>query len=82
MNVVKKKAKKETSEECWRRLAMQFDNHRMLYKWHLEALLNNPDHREKALAFLATGPKDGNQIMAERIMAERIKTLALNNKEK
>lgn len=76
MSVVKKE---ESSDEGWRRLAMQFDNHRMQYKWHLEALLANPDHRDKALAFLAAAPMDGNQVMAERVMAERIKELA--NKE-
>jgi hypothetical protein len=51
----------------WRRLALQFDGHRMQAIWHLNALINDPGHAEKARAFLSAPPLSGEQVLKERI---------------
>lgn len=57
-------------ESEWRRLALQFDGHRMKALWHLKTLLKNPDtHREAVEQFLSEGPLSGEEILAERIQA-------------
>jgi hypothetical protein len=58
----------ETSSNSWRRLAMQFDNHRMQALHHLRAMTQDPaKHMELALAFLNAGPLSGEVVLAERI---------------
>jgi hypothetical protein len=59
----------------WRRLALQFDGHRMEALWHLKALINDPSHAEKAKAFLAAGPISGEVVLANRL-AEMAKQYA------
>jgi uncharacterized protein YihD (DUF1040 family) len=61
----------------WRRLALQFDGHRMQAIWHLNALLKDPGHAAQAQAFLSAPPLSGEQVLEDRI-AE----LAQENKDK
>ncbi len=57
-----------SSEESWRRLALQFDGHRMQALWHLKCLIANPEaHKEAALKFLASPPLSGEEVLAKRI---------------
>lgn len=52
----------------WRRLALQFDGHRIQAIAHLKTLLAHPDtHAVAARAFLAAPPLSGDQVLAERI---------------
>lgn len=54
----------------WRRLALQFDGHRMQAIAHLRALMEDPvAHRPVVAAFLAAPPLPGEAVLAERIKA-------------
>ena len=54
----------------WRRLALQFDNHRMTALWHLKGLLQDPKgHQPAARQFLAGPPLSGEVVLAERLAA-------------
>jgi hypothetical protein len=56
------------AEADWRRLALQFDGHRMQAIGHLKAMLQDPQaHREVAEKFLSAGPLSGEEVLAERI---------------
>jgi hypothetical protein len=58
----------ETASNGWRRLAMQFDNHRMQALHHLRAMVQDSAvHMPHAIAFLSAGPLSGNVVLAERI---------------
>lgn len=58
------------AETEWRRLALQFDGHRMQALWHLKAMLKDPEaHRAVAEAFVAAPPLSGEEVLAERIKA-------------
>lgn len=60
----------ESSEAQWRRLALQFDGHRMQALWHLKCLLKDPEaHRGDAEKFLSTPPLSGEKVLEERIKA-------------
>ena len=57
------------NEAEWRRLAMQFDGHRMQALGHLRILLDNPEkHAEAVRSFLSVGPLDGDSVLAERLV--------------
>lgn len=63
-------ADEESAEAGWRRLALQFDEHRLQALWHLKAMLQDPEkHRPIVEAFLAAGPLSGEAVLAERIKA-------------
>lgn len=54
----------------WRRLALQFDNHRMQALGHLKAVVNPGtvfDAYKAAKAFLNAPPLDGEEVLAQRI---------------
>lgn len=54
----------------WRRLALQFDYHRMQALSHIRAMLASPsDHAPIAAEFLNQPPLDGEKVLAERIAA-------------
>lgn len=54
----------------WRRLALQFDGHRMQALAHLRCLLENHEgHADAVRAFLAAPPLSGEQVLNERIAA-------------
>lgn len=60
----------EEATDAWRRLALQFDGHRMQALGHLRAMLADPQaHAERAAEFLAAPPLSGEQVLAERIRA-------------
>lgn len=71
------KLREELAEEAdaanaWRRLALQFDNHRMHAIWHLKHVLHpcgGQDERDHAEEFLKAPPLDGEAVLAERIAA-------------
>lgn len=68
----REEARKEEEEatDDWRRLALQFDCHRMQALGHLKAMLQDPTvHRANAEQFLAAGPLSGEVVLAERIAA-------------
>lgn len=68
----RKLQKKETdnSEAGWRRLALQFDGHRMQALGHLRCMVENPQvHKEQAQTFLSAGPLSGEKVLAKRIRA-------------
>ena len=77
-----KKLRAELAEETeaaenWRRLALQFDNHRMQAIGHLKAVTNPAacfDKYKAAKAFLSAPPLGG-----EEVLAQRIATLAAQN---
>lgn len=59
-------------ETCghWRRLALQFDGHRVSALWWLKALVSSPDDKElveKAREFLQQPPLSGEEELAKRI---------------
>ena len=61
-------AKKKDNEDEWRRLALQFDGHRLQALWHLKAMLKDPVlHRAQAERFLAEAPLSGEAVLSERI---------------
>lgn len=51
----------------WRRLALQFDGHRMQALGHLRALLGNPEHATSVQDFLNGPPLSGEEVLAQRI---------------
>lgn len=56
----------------WRRLALQFDNHRMQALGHLKAVTNPEacfDKYKAAKEFLNAPPLDGEAVLAQRIAA-------------
>lgn len=54
----------------WRRLALQFDGHRMRALAHLRCLLENHEsHAEAVRAFLTAPPLSGEQVLNDRIAA-------------
>ncbi len=58
----------ESATDGWRRLALQFDGHRMAALSHLRMLLAEPEkHRAVVEAFLAAPPLSGAEVLAERI---------------
>lgn len=60
----------ESPENGWRRLALQFDGHRMQALHHLRAMTQDPaKHMEHALAFLSAGPLPGEVVLAQRVAA-------------
>lgn len=60
----------DDAEAEWRRLALQFDGHRMQAIWHLKCMLKDPEaHREAAEKFLSAGPLSGEEVLAQRIEA-------------
>lgn len=70
----------EDPEEGWRRLALQFDGHRMQAIGHLKCLLKDPAaHSGQAVAFLAQGPLSGDKVLAQRIR-EILTTTTLNRR--
>lgn len=56
----------------WRRLALQFDGHRMQALWHLKRILHadsSVDEYKAAEAFLEAPPLDGEAVLSQRITA-------------
>ena len=54
----------------WRRLALQFDGHRMLALSHLRLLLSHgEDHKKAAQEFVSAPPLDGEEVLKQRIAA-------------
>ena len=56
----------------WRKLALQFDNHRMQALGHLKAILHpdsSVDEYKAAELFLKAPPLDGEAVLAQRIAA-------------
>lgn len=52
----------------WRRLALQFDGHRMQALHHLRAMTqDSAKHIEHAIAFLSAGPLPGEVVLAKRV---------------
>jgi hypothetical protein len=63
-------AEEAEAAENWRRLALQFDNHRMQALGHLKAVVNPEavfDAYKTAKAFLNAAPLDGEEVLAQRI---------------
>ena len=72
-------AEETEAAENWRRLALQFDNHRMQAIGHLKAVTNPSacfDKYKAAKAFLSAPPLGG-----EEVLAQRIATLAAQTKQ-
>jgi len=66
----------ETPDQSWRRLALQFDAHRIQALSNLRAMLEDPiAHANVVREFLKAPPLSG-----EVILANRIKTLRLTEK--
>ncbi|MFJ9451460.1 hypothetical protein [Herbaspirillum sp. NPDC101397] len=60
----------DDAESDWRRLALQFDNHRMKALAHLRMLLKEPAaHAGAAAEFLAAPPLSGEKVLTQRIAA-------------
>lgn len=58
----------ESAEDGWRRLALQFDGHRMQALHHLRAMLQDPaKHAPVATEFLCAPPLSGEAVLASRI---------------
>ena len=54
----------------WRRLALQFDGHRMQALGHLKSILHDPEiDRTAAIAFVSGPPLSGEEVLAQRIAA-------------
>ena len=65
-------AEETEAAENWRRLALQFDNHRMQAIGHLKAVTNPAacfDKYKAAKAFLSAPPLGGEEVLAQRIAA-------------
>ena len=65
-------AEETEAAENWRRLALQFDNHRMQAIGHLKAVTNPAacfDKYKAAKAFLNAPPLGGEEVLAQRIAA-------------
>lgn len=60
--------RRDESDTDWRRLAMQFDGHRMQALGNLRLMVQDPQgHRAQAEAFLSAGPLSGEKVLEERI---------------
>ncbi|QIL68911.1 hypothetical protein G7048_19095 [Diaphorobacter sp. HDW4B] len=58
---------RESANE-WRRLALQFDGHRMQALGHLRVMLKNPfDHCMAVTEFLEAPPLSGEEVLAQRL---------------
>lgn len=68
------------AEKEWRRLALQFDAHRMQAMYHLRCLLENPvGYARVAQKFLGEPPLSGEEVLAQRLremIAEERKVLS------
>jgi hypothetical protein len=65
-------AEEKEAADNWRRLALQFDNHRMQALGHLKAVTNPEacfDKYKAAKEFLNAPPLDGEAVLAQRIAA-------------
>ena len=65
-------AEETEAAENWRRLALQFDNHRLQAIGHLKAVTNPAacfDKYKAAKAFLNAPPLGGEEVLAQRIAA-------------
>ena len=65
-------AEETEAAENWRRLALQFDNHRLQAIGHLKAVTNPAacfDKYKAAKAFLSAPPLGGEEVLAQRIAA-------------
>ena len=65
-------AEETEAAENWRRLALQFDNHRMQAIGHLKAVTNPAacfDKYKAAKAFLSAPPLGGEEVLAQRLAA-------------
>lgn len=63
-------ADEKEAADNWRRLALQFDNHRMQALGHLKAILHpdsSVDEYKAAELFLKAPPLDGESVLAQRI---------------
>ena len=63
-------AEETEAAENWRRLALQFDNHRLQAIGHLKAVTNPAacfDKYRAAKAFLSAPPLDGEEVLRQRI---------------
>ena len=63
-------AEETEAAENWRRLALQFDNHRMQAIGHLKAVTNPAacfDRYKAAKAFLSASPLGGEEVLAQRL---------------
>ena len=57
-------------EISWRNLALQFDQHRMDAKMHIQAFLDGDEAAvEQARAFLAAAPLSGEEVLEKRVAA-------------
>jgi hypothetical protein len=60
----------ESAEDSWRRLALQFDGHRMQALHHLRAMLQDAaKHAPVVTEFLNAPPLSGAEVLAQRIAA-------------
>lgn len=58
------------ADKTWRRLALQFDEHRMAALSHLQCMVQDPEkHRDVAIKFLSAPPLSGNIVLAQRLAA-------------
>lgn len=63
-------AEETEAADNWRRLALQFENHRMQAIGHLKAMLTDPKGSEaNALEFIKAAPLNGEAVLAQRIAA-------------
>lgn len=65
-------AEEKEAADNWRRIALQFDNHRLQALWHLKRILHadsSVDEYKAAEQFLAAPPLDGEAVLAQRIAA-------------
>ncbi len=61
-------APEESAEDGWRRLALQFDEHRMTALGHLKAMVADAEkHKAAATTFLAGPPLSGEAVLAQRL---------------
>ena len=63
-------AEETEAAENWRRIALQFDNHRLQALGHLKAILHpdsSVDEYKTAELFLKAPPLDGESVLAQRI---------------
>lgn len=62
------------AENEWRRLALQFDGHRMQALYHLKMMMVNPDkHAPIVDVFLKAPPLSGEEVLSQRIGAMSVK---------
>ncbi|WP_260673738.1 hypothetical protein [Comamonas aquatica] len=65
-------AEEKEAADNWRRLALQFDIHRLQALWHLKRILHadsSVDEYKAAEQFLAAPPLDGEAVLVQRIAA-------------